>query len=254
MSSTVTPTGVAMGVSNQQSPRSSFVYGFSLTLVSGTPQVVDLRALQNINLLKDVQGIYFDNSANDTACEVSVATGQNITCPPQSQGEAPIFVPASQPVFTFSGNGTVYIVLTNFSVPAQFWSVVENTLPIVGGLVQVSDVALDAIITDYALNVSAVPINPWVSYSGTTVGASSTQLFPGGSGGTVYAEVFIAAPVTADLWVNRIGGTASIGGLDCFKIPAGTVYESNFGSQVNSEWTYYCATGALNYTALVRAQ
>ncbi len=85
-----------------------------------------------------------------------------------------------------------------------------------------------------------------VSGSTTTVAASSTQLWPPNAARAAWT---IAAPLPVDVWINPLGGTASVGGVDCFRIPAGGYARSTAGACETSAFTYYCATGGLPLAA-----
>ncbi len=81
----------------------------------------------------------------------------------------------------------------------------------------------------------------------TTVAATSTSLF---ALGNLISWVGIQAPLTADVWINPTGGAAGIGAPDCFKIAAGTFFQSAGPCIFGGSTTYYCATGGLTLTAL----
>ncbi len=85
-----------------------------------------------------------------------------------------------------------------------------------------------------------------VSGSTTTVAASSTQLWAANTSRTAWT---IQAPQSADVWINPLGGAASIGGADCFRIPAGGYAKSTAGGVETSAFTYYCATAGLELAA-----
>ncbi len=85
-----------------------------------------------------------------------------------------------------------------------------------------------------------------VSGSTTTVAATSTQLWAVNASRTAWT---IQAPQSADVWINPLGGTASIGGADCFRIPAGGTAKSAASGIETSALTYYCATGGLELAA-----
>lgn len=104
-------------------------------------------------------------------------------------------------------------------------------------------------VTDLAAEASLATLQPAVtltSRSTTTVAATSTALM-GANAARKY--LLIAAPQTADVWVNPLGGTAGIGLADCFRIASGGSYES--GAYVwNGAITYFCATGSLELPAV----
>lgn len=156
----VNPQLIPTATANKGSPNLAKTYGFSLALVSGTIQSVDLRFFQNLNVLQEVQGIYLDNSANTTALTVTIPSGQTIVIPPNGQAMMPVYVALTTPVFTFAGNGNVGIILNNFPTPASVWVSSNQTIPVTGGLVQTQDVALDGIIINGALSTSGAMYGP----------------------------------------------------------------------------------------------
>ena len=81
-----------------------------------------------------------------------------------------------------------------------------------------------------------------VSASTTTVAATSTQLWPANASRTAWN---IAAPQSADLWFNPLGGACGVGLQDCFRIAAGGYAKSTAGGVETSAFTYYCATAGL---------
>jgi hypothetical protein len=124
---------------NGSMPSVQRTYEFQLNLATGIQQTFDLRMLQGINVFKDAQGAFIDNSANSTAFSFSLASGQTVICPPNSQGFTPLYIPVGTPVLTCGGNGIVTITLINVPTPAAFWSVSGSALPVSGGFVQVQD-------------------------------------------------------------------------------------------------------------------
>ena len=84
------------------------------------------------------------------------------------------------------------------------------------------------------------------SASTATVAAASTQLWPANAARAAWT---IQAPQSADLWINPLGGGASIGGADCFRVAAGGTAKSTAGACETTAFTYYCATGGLALAA-----
>lgn len=155
MSGTANPNLVVAGVSNGNIPQTSKVYSFSLTLVNGTPVTFDLRPLKNLNRIQAVQGIFVDNSANAINCAVTVSgSNQIFICPAYNQGVCPLYFAEGNEQLTIAGSGTVNFCLLNFPTPASVWSTDQTVIPVVGGLVQVQDPALEALISNGALNVT----------------------------------------------------------------------------------------------------
>ncbi len=144
MTNAIQPVIQPTQVSGGASPVVSRAYPFTLNLVSGTPVSIDLRSQQNLNVYKDAQGIFIDNSANTAFTSITTPVGQTITVPPQSQGMFPIYIPSANPVFTLSGAGEVTFVLTNFPTPAAVWSVA--VAPVIAGALQVYDTTVAGLI------------------------------------------------------------------------------------------------------------
>ena len=175
------PNGGPIAVTNGNTPKSARIFSFSTTLSTGVAQSIDLRSYQNLNALHDAQGIYIDNSANSSAVSIQTASGQNITCPPNSQGICPLFISASMPVFTFSGNGVVNINLLNFPCPAMFWAT-ETTgeANVISGKLQVQDVLVESLIINGA-------------YSSSEALYGNGDTIQHARGGTTYSGSFNAA-------------------------------------------------------------
>ena len=57
--------------------------------------------------------------------------------------------------------------------------------------------------------------------------------------------LMIQAPHDADIYVNLTGGTASLGGLGCLYLPAGSIYETK-SLCPNANVTYFCASANKN--------
>lgn len=154
MSGNISSTVGKSSVTNGSVPNNALTYSFSITLVANTIQTVDLRQQQTINNLKDIQGIFIDNSANSSVLTCIVGTGQNLVIPPNGQLMAPCYVAPGTPVFTFAGAGVVNVVLNNFPTPAACWIGANETIPTSGGKVLVSDVLLDNQIINGAFSAS----------------------------------------------------------------------------------------------------
>lgn len=177
-----------LGVSNGAIPTASRVYSFSVLLTSGAETIIDLRPYVYKNVIKQVQGVYIDNSDNTTSTTLSVIGGQNITIAPQSQGVFPLYL-SDDYTLTLSGSGTVTLVLLNFPTPAATWSVVPPAaLPISGGKMLVSDPTLEALIANGAYQANPtfygsgdilVHGRAGNAYSGTLATASTTTIIAG---------------------------------------------------------------------------
>lgn len=232
MSSTV---GAPRSVSNQLMPRQNFVktLPYVAQTASGGPDALDISYLLSNNIIDQIQSVYIDNSEGTTQFVLTVgSSNMKVKVKAGTQGWYPLLVgmPA-QGQFLFSGaNALTPLFFCNFPMPSDTWDTgseaASSTVQQIGGS------------------------TPWTSYSGTTANpAASTLLIPAGTAGK---RTFVRITCGSDLWVNPIGGTASVNGGDCFKIPAGTLYENFPGESVYQEWNYYCATTGAGYTALAQ--
>jgi hypothetical protein len=62
-----------------------------------------------------------------------------------------------------------------------------------------------------------------VSRTASIAAGQSTQLFPVNASRHYLA---FQVPAAGSLWINFVGGAASVNGTDCVLLPAGTIYES----------------------------
>lgn len=260
------PPGFSVGTSNGSRNGPSFVYSFSLTLTAGIAQVVDLRAQQYLNVLKDVQGIYIDNSANSAAVTVSTQSGQNITCPGNSQGSMPLYLPAAQPILTFSGAGTVNFTLTNFPVSPQFWNAQGGALPIVGGLVQVQDtIAENNLGSIYSAMQTPYAIAPPSYRIATqfTLAATPTDIFQitGSASKTIvindlYANLFFAGTGATTPYVINVIKRSTLTSGGASAAPSIVPVNSSFGAPtaVAAQYTANPTLGAAIGTVFIAGQ
>ena len=212
-----TPTGQSNGLSVGASAQRATTYSFTTTLVPGTTQTIDLRALQNINVVQDVQGIHIDNSLNASAVYVVSATGQTLTCPPYSWGQAPFYCPPGSPVFTMTGNGTISVALNNFPTPLNFVSATNQApIPVVGGYAQTQDITLASSLQNGLINMSPASYgngdskihnHVGIAYQGTlTVGTPVTV-----ASGTTGSAAFINA---VKVWMDANAAAATAGTIE----------------------------------------
>lgn len=234
-------------VSNGNPPPSPQANAFQLVLISGAAQALDLKPLANLHRIKNIQGIFVDNSAGSSAVSISTAAGQNFIVPTSYQGVMPLYLSADQ-VLTISGDGNVNFVLLNFPTPASVWPTATTGVVSISGTVTVTDATAEGYLANLQPTLNAL------SSGSTTSPATpaSTALFvanPVRKYLFIQSAYNVGASVFHDLWVNILGGTCSVGGTDCIRIAAGTNYESeNFvsGSAIN----YYDAVGSNEITAI----
>lgn len=156
--SNINSPSLSLNVANGGRPSPSKIYSFSVTMASGTVSEVDLRALQNLNILQQVQGMFVDNSANSGTVVISISTGMDLLIPGYSQGFFPVFVAPNAPVFSFTGSGTVTVTLTNFAMPAAVWGTLSLGNVFTGSPLLVRDAALEATINSLTAALNATPL------------------------------------------------------------------------------------------------
>lgn len=215
--------------------------------------LIDLTLAEAQQRISVVQNIFVDASAATEAVSIAIqGTQLTIVCPAGAQGYFPCLAPNNTKFVIASGStAPVTVAFINVPIAANVWPVVE------GGGGGGGAVEITAPLATNAPAAGATPVAVsqtggvagWTSHSASTNAAVSSALIPAVGAG-LRSFVRIKAPETADLWVNPLGNTCSIGGLDCLKIPAGALYENFPGESVFQAWTYFCATGGLNYTAL----
>lgn len=213
---------ITQQIGSQYMPTSAICAKVTLSLVTGTASELDFTTLIGSGKIQNIQAVFADNSANTTALTLTTAAGQNLIVPAGAQGIFPVILANGSPTVVVSGNGTATLLFLNVPMPFGSWSASGSAaLVVTGGNLQVTDTALDATIANGGV-VATAPAGALISGSTTSPATpASTALFP------AYARRYLAvqAPTADDLWLNPNGGTASIGGLDCVRIPAGTFYE-----------------------------
>lgn len=186
---------------------------------------VDFTFLQLQKLFSFVKCVFVDNSANAQPIEILTnISAQPIICPGYAQGYFPI-TPVAPDRFTISSSGSVKvtIIFYNIAFPAAVWSVNSSS-----GTVTPEPIAPSGVTT-------------LTSRSQTTpASAASTQLM---AANTSRSYMLFQAPEagTAGIWVNFLGGTASVAGADCFFMAPGTIYETTSPKVNQGRITYYTA-------------
>lgn len=187
-------------ISNQTSPfaNQAKTLPFLVPLASAATAELDLTNPQTQGVIDQIQSVYIDNSDNTSEFSITTNNGQNVTCPASTQGWFPL-LSANPPVFQFASLGAVDVPIffCNVPMPLGTW------------------------LTDRSRVSQALPLTSFSVVSDAVAG--SYQLMPADA---FRGYVVIKAPETEDLWINPVGGTASVGGLDCFKIAMGGTYES----------------------------
>ena len=197
----------SFGVANQSLPplAKCLPYVVPFDTNSSTVELLDLTNIQATGNIDQIQAVFIDNSANTVSFTLRTnVLLQNIVIPPQSQAFVPV-LSLKPTVLTFTAGGSsanVPIFLINVPMPLAIWNAVSSGG---GGGSGASPVTLSSL--------SVVSPNPAASFA---IAAANPA--------RKYLE--ISAPASADLWINPVGGTASVGGADCIRIPAGALYES----------------------------
>lgn len=144
----------AARVGNSGSPAMAQVYS-NLFALAGVPITVDLKPLANQHRIKQIQGVFVDNSAGTTSCSIGTAAAFAMQVPAGYQGILPLYM-SDDNVLTINGTGNVGITLLNFPSPAMVWpaSPANTSANIVNGILQVQDVGLENLIYQGGLNAN----------------------------------------------------------------------------------------------------
>lgn len=196
---------VTTNTSNGQRPAASRSYGFALTLTNGVPNSLDFRSLQNFNFIKDIQGVWLDNSAGSVPASISTPAGQTFTIPAGYQGTTWLAVNYTTPVFVFTGGAKINYVLTNFPLPTAVWPTSVTN----GGTQIVSDPALEALITPLGFLVTEGTYG-FLGGNGsiTTSGSFIVSLLPAQMTGGGYIKNPASAP--ASLFIDTVNNAGTV--------------------------------------------
>lgn len=140
---------------------------------------IDLTNLFNRKYVTQLPMLFIDNSVNSASVIVTVQdTGQNIVCPPQSQGYFAIFQGVNLR-FTAQSTGAFVVPMEfmNFPVAPAVWSV--NGLPLVNanGAILVSDTILEGAVVNGILQTAVNGNLTYADASGTiTVGGTAQTI------------------------------------------------------------------------------
>jgi hypothetical protein len=178
---------------------------------------IDLSLLQQRGFIKNIQGVYIDNSNSNSPASVTVAgTNQTITCPGNSQGTFPIFLPANM-VFTCTsaGGANVNFFFYNIPLPNSVWSATQAPIYSSSGYLEVSDVALDSAVSAGNVNVlenttaNNNVVKPYFAadelFTGSTA-TSTAQTITTGNPSFFITDIFVA--ITGDAAIS--GGAAEL--------------------------------------------
>lgn len=228
--SNIIPAVVSVGRRDENSQ----VYSFSVVLASGAAQSFDLKILVNLFRISSIQGIFADNSAGTVALNITTqASPTPFIVPAGFQAILPVYLSADN-VITLAGNGTIKITLLNFPTPACVWP--TSAVPVsIAGTVTVQDVAAEGYLANLQPGIaltSLSQVSPAVAASTQLAAALPTRKYL-----MIQSAYNVAGSAFHDIWINFLGGTASVGGADCIRLAAGAVYESD----------KYVTTAAINY-------
>jgi len=203
----------AVATSNTTEPSSAQAYGITLTLTAGTALSFDLKPLVNLRRISNVQGLFVDNSNGAAIFTMTTKAGQRFAIPIGSQAIMPVILSADN-VLTFTGSGSIPIVLVNFPVAASVWNANVGGFPETqNGYVAVSDVALDDEIVSGGLAVinrelgntdSYVTMRSGQAYAGTVNGIGTTTIISGAN------NVFVTGIYVDFGNISNSGGSGSI--------------------------------------------
>jgi hypothetical protein len=213
-----------------------------------TSYAIDFTSSQWYGKISNIQSAYVDNSGGTAAlslyCPVS---GGTVTVPAGAQAYVPLVIPSpAQLTFTcLAGTSSTVIILMNVPMPVCVWFPTTTAPAYTAGALITQDTGIASALSGVPISV-ATPTLTLVNRSVASPASPASFTLMAANPARKY--LLVKAPETADLWVNPIGGTASLSGLGCLKIAMGTAYESPLVCWQQAI-TAYCATGSLNISA-----
>jgi hypothetical protein len=267
----VTPSSSFVGNAQQtynlrQSSRGPLAVPLNIDFSIQTIFDVDLSTIQQNNTIDFVQTLYIDNSGGTAPIIIYCqASQQTVNCPPLSQGYFPFLCPQPVKFLVSSAGGysKAQVVCLNFPVQPGVWAASAAAVPLFqftdpGGALITSDVTLLAagLSGGGYLNVSDVAMDALIHTRGIAPALDVNVLFGGGGGGgglptmrayladsNAIAATTMLFPVAAqsleiaaiEVWIDPNATTAAGGYLDWqirdagggpgpFDIAAGRVY------------------------------
>jgi hypothetical protein len=213
-------------------PNGSKVMPYLADLTLGDVDI-DLTVQQQQGYIDIVQSVFID--ASDCDCSVGIdipGTRQKIVIPPRHQGFVPMLTP-SAPKFSITAetpittDGIVRALFLNVPMPVAVWPAFTAGLdPATGAQIVTPGPTQDD------LSLTTV----------ITVASASTALIAANTG-RYFMRIF--APTGGDVWINPTGGTAAVGGAGCFRVPAGSLYETAWNAPCKQACTYFCTVAGL---------
>jgi hypothetical protein len=237
------------GVSNQQMPSSVTALPITVDMSVNNAVTIDLTSAQITGKISAVQSAFIDNSLATASLSIVIPyTNQTITLPPQSQAYVPLLLP-NPPIITLTsaaGSAQTVVVLLNVPMPLAVWSVNgPGAVDPATGYSAVTDPVLDACVVGNVLQVGS-QLSSLTSRSQNSPNPAASFTIMGSN--PLRRYFLVKAPETADLWINLVGGTASVDGADCIKLVAGSCYESPLPCVTTAIKGYTTAT-TVNVTA-----
>lgn len=207
---------------------------FSATGVPAAGYTIDVTALMNRGVLRSVQTLYLDNSANNGYLTVSSPTfSQSFSLPPGYQGYFPVIAAeGSGGIFyvTSTGNLPATVTLLNVLFPIGIWP--ATVTPLVPGLTQpVSDAILDATVSGGRQLVTSKAAQFTATDRSGTIAVGGTQqvLMAANPARQGFLLQNTDSTNIEGLWINPTGA-AVIGGAGSFELSAGADINNPGGS------------------------
>lgn len=217
------------------------VVPLALDFTAAGGYTVDLSNLFSGGQLTVVQTVYADNSANPAPLQFFVPdTQETITFPPFSQGFLPLFFSSTfKLVVTSSGGVKLVAQLLNYNVAPSMWN--SNGFPAigVGGVQQVSDVILDAAVSDNALNVR-LSGNISLTDRSALIGAANTpQVVMGNNPSRAFFSLMNTSVDT--MWFSYGAIVPAVNGIGSYLLAPGAYYETATGLAPTEAINIMCA-------------
>jgi hypothetical protein len=206
---------------------------------------IDLTDLFNRDYVTQIPCVFIDNSGNTSSVTVTVQdTGQNIVCPPNSQGYFAVFQGINTR-FTAQSAGAVNVPMEflNFPIAPNVWSI-NGTPALSNGALQVSDAILEGTVVNGAVQTT---INGNLSYttisSTITAGGTSQQVLAANTSRKAIQIQNLSAGILMVNWGAAASATAGIALQGASVAPgAGGYYESAPGLCSNQSVNIWGAT------------
>jgi hypothetical protein len=213
----------------------------------GNNYSLDLTSIINQGFISNVQTVYVDNSANPEPVSFTMGvTNQVVTFPAYCQGYMPVLQP-NPPVLLIAcaGSASVRIQLLNYFMPPIMYNTLTQDWTFTNtGQLEVSDTALDALITNGTLPVTTEPyVASDTDHSTTIITGGTPQIAIGANASR--KGFTLANPDTATETLYYMYGSGTAG-----KIPLGPGQTYESGPIVSGQSIYVvAATTAHAYTA-----